>query len=100
MVSPCLSVDGDLSVRCALNMRDMRGRIAFLCLVAIRGVIALPAPDGTSCDPIGPRKDCGESLHGSRSGSIRFDVLKKIEERGLNSYATLNKSALIVPRVH
>lgn len=47
--------------RCAVAMHDMRRRIALLFLIAIRGVTALPAPDVASCDPLGPRKDCGKS---------------------------------------
>ncbi len=98
MVSPCISVGGDQSVRCAPKMRDMRGRVAFLCLVAIRAVVALPAPDGAACDPIGPRKDCGEPSHVSHGGSIRFSVFKYIGERGSNLYAMLKSFALVMPR--
>ena len=39
----------------------MSRRIALLLLFATELANALkPAPDEASCDPIGPRKDCGE----------------------------------------
>ena len=39
----------------------MSRRIALLLFLATEAAYALkPAPDKASCDPIGPRKDCGE----------------------------------------
>ena len=41
----------------------MSRRIALLLFLATEAVSALkPAPDGASCDPIGPRKDCGAAM--------------------------------------
>ena len=38
----------------------MSRRIALLLFLATEAVSALkPAPDEASCDPVGPRKDCG-----------------------------------------
>ena len=41
----------------------MSRRIALLLYLATEAVSALkPAPDGASCDPVGPRKDCGAAM--------------------------------------
>ena len=41
----------------------MSRRIALLLFLATEAVSALkPAPDEASCDPVGPRKDCGAAM--------------------------------------
>ena len=49
----------------------MSGRIALLLFFATETANALkPAPDEASCDPIGPRKDCGERKRAACSSAL------------------------------
>ena len=60
----------------------MSRRIALLLFLATEAVSALkPAPDGASCDPIGPRKDCGAAMRAAFLSmlSVFMSCLKRMK---------------------